>query len=172
MDKQVNRLIADNHLTMEQLRTVLTDAGSSIDAMRAEMTAQIAWTKAVQQEYGDRITITPAEVDAEMARAAEGANKPHYLVAEIFLPVDNSDQDAKVQKDAQNLETQLQQGAQFNTLARQFSQSSTAAQGGDMGWVHEGQLAPELDSALLKMKPGEISAAGPFGRRLLHPAAA
>ena len=157
VDKQVNRLVADNHLTLDQLRTVLSDAGSSIDAMRAEMTAQIAWQKAVQQEYGDRINITPADIDAEMVRAADGANKPHFLVAEIFLPVENSDQDSKVQKDAQNLEGQLQQGAQFATLARQFSQSPTAAQGGDLGWVHEGQLAPELNAALSAMKVGTLS---------------
>ena len=42
-------------------------------------------------------------IDAEMARYAEGANKPHYLVAEIFLPVDNPEQDAKVKKDAEEL---------------------------------------------------------------------
>jgi peptidyl-prolyl cis-trans isomerase SurA len=157
VDKQINRLVEENHLTLEQLRTILSDAGSNIDALRAEMTAQIAWQKAVQQEYGDRINITPADIDAEMLRAADGANKPHFLVAEIFLPVDNSDQDARVQKDAQDLETQLQQGAQFGTLARQFSQSPTAAQGGDLGWVHEGQLAPELNTALSTMKVGTLS---------------
>lgn len=157
IDKQVNRLLTDNHITIEQLRKLLTDAGSDIDALRTEIEGQIAWQKAVQDEYADRVNITPADIDAEMARYAEGANKPHYMVAEIFLPVDNSDQDAKVQKDAENLETQLQMGAPFPALARQFSQSPTAAQGGDIGWVHEGQLASELNAELGKMKAGMVS---------------
>ncbi len=164
VDKEIGRLLAQNrgsdgkNLTIEQLRSVLTNAGSSEEALRAQFTAQIAWQKTVQDEYGDQINITQTDIDAEMARAADGATKPHFLVAEIFLPVDNSDQDAKVQKDAENLETQMKQGAQFQTLAREFSQSPTAAQGGDLGWVHEGQLAPELSAQLAKMKIGEVSA--------------
>ena len=73
---------------------------------------------------------------------------------EIFLPVDNPEQDAKVKKDAEEVENQLHQGAPFPMVARQFSQHPTAATGGDMGWINEGQLAPELNTALAKMEVG------------------
>jgi peptidyl-prolyl cis-trans isomerase SurA len=53
---------------------------------------------------------------------------------------------------------QLKAGAQFGAIAHQYSQNPAAAQGGSIGWVHDGQLSPELNSALVKMKPGEISA--------------
>jgi peptidyl-prolyl cis-trans isomerase SurA len=79
------------------------------------------------------------------------------MVGEIFLAVDKSDQDAKVQKDAENLHNELQAGASFANTARQFSQSPTAAQGGQIGLVYDGQLAPELNSALAGMKKGEVS---------------
>lgn len=157
VDKYVNRIIAENHISLDQMRKVLADAGSSLDAFRTQLLAQIAWQKAVQEEYAGDINISQADIDAEMARAAEGANKPHYVVGEIFLPVDNSDQDAKVQKDAQNLYAQLQAGAPFPNVARQFSQSPTAAQGGEVGVVYDGQLASELNAALATMKKGEIS---------------
>jgi peptidyl-prolyl cis-trans isomerase SurA len=42
-------------------------------------------------------------------------------------------------------------------VAHQFSQNPAAAQGGAIGWVHEGQLAAELNSVLTQMKPGELS---------------
>jgi peptidyl-prolyl cis-trans isomerase SurA len=157
IDKSINRLIAENHFTIEQLRTTLNNAGTSEAALRSQILAQIAWQKTVQDEYGDRPVVTPEQVEAELARYREGANKPHFLVGEIFLPVDNPDQDAKVLKDVQSIETQLSQGAPFGMVARQFSQSPSAAGGGDMGWVHEGQLAPELNAALAKMQPGSIS---------------
>ena len=92
-----------------------------------------------------------------MARYAEGANKRHYRVMEIFLPVDNPEQDAKVKKDAEEVENQLHQGAPFPAVARQFSQHPSAATGGDMGWVNDGQLAPELNAALAKLETGAIS---------------
>jgi len=92
-----------------------------------------------------------------MARYAEGANKPHYRVLEIFLPVDNPELDAKVKKDAEEVENQLHQGAPFSVVARQFSQHPSAATGGDMGWINEGQLAPELNAVLAKMEVGAVS---------------
>jgi peptidyl-prolyl cis-trans isomerase SurA len=103
------------------------------------------------------VNISPAQIDAEYQRYADGANKPHYLVNEIFLPVSNPDQDAKVLKDAQNIHDQIQAGASFGAVAHQFSQNPAAAAGGAIGWVHDGQLAPELNSVLGQMKPGELS---------------
>src|SRR4029077_13284789 len=75
VDKQINTLVSENHISMDQLRGVLTGAGASEDALRAEFTSEIAWRKAVQDEYGSEINITPSQIDAELARAAEGANK-------------------------------------------------------------------------------------------------
>lgn len=42
-------------------------------------------------------------------------------------------------------------------MARQFSQNPTAAQGGDLGWVQEGQLPAELDAAIKSMHSGDVS---------------
>ncbi|HWC63169.1 MAG TPA: peptidylprolyl isomerase, partial [Rhizomicrobium sp.] len=42
-------------------------------------------------------------------------------------------------------------------MAHQFSQNPAAAQGGSIGWVYEGQLSPELNSALAQMKPGDVT---------------
>ncbi|HWU54552.1 MAG TPA: peptidylprolyl isomerase [Rhizomicrobium sp.] len=157
VDKRLNGMTQDYRFTIEQLRQNLKNAGASEEALRSQITASIAWQKAVQDEYSDRVNVTPEMIDAEMARYAEGANKPHYRVLEIFLPVDNPEQDAKVKKDAQEVENQLRQGAPFPVVARQFSQHPSAATGGDMGWINEGQLAPELNAVLAKLEVGAIS---------------
>jgi peptidyl-prolyl cis-trans isomerase SurA len=157
VDKQINNLLAQNHLTMEQLRTVLNQAGSSELALRSQITAQIAWQKTVQDKYSDLVNISPSQIDAEYQRYADGATKPHFLVNEIFLPVTNPEQDADVLKNAQGIVGQIQAGASFGAVAHQFSQNPAAAQGGAIGWVHEGQLAPELNDALTKMTPGSLS---------------
>jgi peptidyl-prolyl cis-trans isomerase SurA len=158
VDKHINTMMSEKDFDIAQLRKTLAAAGASEDALRAQITASIAWQKAVQDEYQDRVDITPQMVDAEMRRNAEGADKPHFQVSEIFLPVDNPEMNEKVRKDAQEIEDQLHQGAPFQLVARQFSQHPTAASGGDIGWVYLGQLAPELNQALAKMQTGEISA--------------
>jgi peptidyl-prolyl cis-trans isomerase SurA len=157
VDRRINAMMQEYHFTIEQLRQNLTNAGASEDALRSQITASIAWQKAVQDEYGDRVNISPDMIDAEMQRYAEGANKPHYRVMEIFLPVDNPELDPKVKKDAAEVETQLRQGAPFPVVARQFSQHPSAATGGDMGWVNDGQLASELNTALAKLEVGNIT---------------
>lgn len=157
VDKSIDRITSDNHLTKEQLADLLKKGGVDMSTLRAQIAVQIAWQKAVEDEFQDRVNITPADIDAELARLQEGANKPHYLVSEIFLAVDNPEVDAKVLKDAQDIEAQLQSGATFGTVARQFSQSPTAASGGDLGWVHQGQLPAEVDDALQHMQIGSVS---------------
>jgi peptidyl-prolyl cis-trans isomerase SurA len=157
VDKSIDRILKDNNLTKEQLTGLLEKGGVNMSTLRGQIAVQIAWQKAVQDEFQDRINITPADVDAELARLSEGADRPHFLVSSIFLAVDNPDMDAKVLKDAQDIYAQLQAGAQFGTVARSVSQSPTAAAGGDLGWVHQGQLPAELDNALQKMAQGGVT---------------
>jgi peptidyl-prolyl cis-trans isomerase SurA len=157
VDKAIDNIVQDNHLTSDQLKLVLGHAGVQMSTLRAQIAAQIAWAKTVQGQYGDRVHVSKEEVDAEMGRITAGKDKPHFLVSEIFESVDSPDQEPKIQKDMQDLVTQLQQGGNFQTTARQFSQNPTAAHGGDLGIVLEGELPNDLYAALLKMHVGEIS---------------
>jgi peptidyl-prolyl cis-trans isomerase SurA len=157
VDKAINDILKDNHLTMEQLNKVLSESNVRTETLRAQIAAQIAWSKLVQDQLGDRVHVSTLDVDDELARLKRGANKSHYVVAEIFQAVDTPEQEAKVKKDMESLETQLQAGAPFSSVARQFSQNPTAAQGGDLGVIQEGQLPPELDKVLVTMRPGQYS---------------
>ena len=61
--------------------------------------------------------------------------------------------------------------ATFEDLARQNSQEATsAAKGGDLGWLEPGDAGPEFDQALANLKPGEISDVieSPFGYHILR----
>ncbi|MDE2110309.1 MAG: peptidylprolyl isomerase [Alphaproteobacteria bacterium] len=157
VDKDIQEILSSNHMTMDQLKEVLAHGHVAVATLRSQIAASLLWQKAVSQEYAGRVHITPDQVDNELARIAEGAHKVHFVVSEIFLPVDTPEQDAKVLKDAQNLEAQIRAGAPFPAIARQFSQSPSAAQGGDIGLVYDGQLSPELTAQLEKMQPGDMS---------------
>jgi peptidyl-prolyl cis-trans isomerase SurA len=157
VDKSIDRIVTDNHLNLDQLKGMLSRNGVEFNTLRTQIASQLVWQKTVEDEFQDRINVTQEDIDAELARLALGASKTHYLVSEIFLPVDTPDQDARVQKDITDLKSQLDLGAPFQAVARQFSQSPSAAAGGDVGWVYDGQLAQELNQELGKMTPGETS---------------
>ncbi len=157
VDKSIENILKDNHLSKDQLNAMLSHNGVHMTTLRAQIAAQIAWSKVVQDQYGDRVNVSPGDVDDEVQRLAEGKNKAHFYVAEIFQAVDNPEDDAKVRKSMDDLEVQLKSGAPFSTVARQFSQNPTAAGGGDLGVVVEGQLPRELNDVLLKMRAGMVS---------------
>jgi peptidyl-prolyl cis-trans isomerase SurA len=59
---------------------------------------------------------------------------------------------------ATQLVAQLQQGAPFSAVARQFSAASTAANGGDAGWVSATEMRPEVRPVVEQLRPGQLSA--------------
>jgi peptidyl-prolyl cis-trans isomerase SurA len=58
---------------------------------------------------------------------------------------------------ANQIIAQLRQGASFAAYARQYSEASTAAVGGDLGWVRPAQLPDQLATVLRTMGPGQVS---------------
>lgn len=47
--------------------------------------------------------------------------------------------------------------ADFATLAKENSQDSSAAEGGQLGWASPGQFVPEFENAMSQLAPGKIS---------------
>ncbi len=157
VDNAIGNIMQENGLTKDQLEKLLGQAGVHMPSLRSQIAAQIAWSKLVQDEYGSRVDVKPEDVDAEMRRLTANSDKPHFLAAEIFLQVDNPEDEDKIKKKMEDIEQQLHLGAPFQSVARQLSQHPTAAQGGDLGLVVEGQLLPELDAVLTKLHTGEVS---------------
>lgn len=64
---------------------------------------------------------------------------------------------ATLEKTARDVVTQVKAGKDFGGLAKQYSEDSTAQQGGDLGWIVRGQTVKEFEDAAFSMKPGETS---------------
>jgi len=109
------------------------------------------------QEYSPSLQISDWEIDEEFKRQKEKTQKTQYHLAEIVLHVDNLEHEEAVKKNLNQLIEELQKGAHFTAIAQQFSESATAAQLGDMGWLTEEQLESEIKEALADMQPGQIS---------------
>ncbi len=111
----------------------------------------------MRQLAADTDPVSDAEVDETLKRLKQDQNEPQSRVAEIFLAVDNPQDDSQVQALAERLIAQMKQGARFSAVAQQFSQSATAAVGGDIGWIEPDELSPPLAKAVAQMSPGELS---------------
>jgi len=59
--------------------------------------------------------------------------------------------------EAKEIETQLKNGADFATLAKQKSKDPGAADGGDLGYFTKDQMVPEFADVAFKLDKGQIS---------------
>jgi peptidyl-prolyl cis-trans isomerase SurA len=122
-----------------------------------QIEADVAWVKVVRQELARDVLIPPEEVKNVMDGLKSNQGRPEHLLGEIFLPLSQATTEADVQTLAERLVQQARGGTPFPALAQQFSQSPTAAVGGDLGWVLEGDLEDELDRAVARLELNEIS---------------
>lgn len=68
------------------------------------------------------------------------------------------------------LKERLENKADFAALARANSEDTSAAKGGDLGWLSPGDTVPEFERAMNALKPGQISepVKSPFGWHLIE----
>lgn len=161
-DAELNNGLAQiekqNNMKPGQLNEFLKQRDIDRGALVDQLTAGIVWAKLVRRQAAQTTEISDDEIDDALKRIKEHANEPESRIAEIFLAVDKPTQDDEVRALAERLTQQMRQGARFSAIAQQFSQSATAAVGGDMGWLRPDQLPAELGKVVSQLKPGELSA--------------
>ncbi len=157
IDRQIGRMAEENHLTGPQLLKSLEAAGVGSSTLKDQLRAEISWQRWINGRYGSRLRIGDDQIEAQLAQINAAAAKPQFLMSEIFIDPARAGGLDNAVRGGQQLIAQLQQGAPFAAVARQFSSASTAATGGDAGWVSSGTLAPELQQALDEMRPGQLS---------------
>ncbi len=146
-----------NNMPAGGFRNMLAERGIDMSALYNQIEADIAWGKVVRETMRSEVNVAPEEVNAVLDRARSNQGKPEYLVAEIALPVTSPAQETVMRDMAGRLVEQIRGGTPFPQLAQQFSQSPTAAQGGDLGWVVKGDMEPELDDAISRLQPNQVS---------------
>ncbi len=151
-------IAGQNNQEPAQFREMLTRGGINVGTMDSQIEAQIAWGKVVAAKLRPKVIVTDNDIDSYMARLRKNIGTNEYLVGEIFLPVEKPQEDAQTRDLAQKLVQEMRQGkAPFFKLAQQFSKSAGAAQGGDLGWVSQGQLQKELDGVLPSVAQDNVS---------------
>ena len=138
-----------NKISPDQLDNFLAQHHIDKDSLIQQLTAQTLWARVVQRRYGHTVTVGDDEVEAALKTVEAQREKPETRLAEIFLSVDNPQQDDEVPPAcAAPLRSRSSNNGHFEDVARQFSQSPTAAVGGDMGWIAPGMLDSDVQKVV------------------------
>lgn len=146
-----------NNMPEGALRAKLAAMGVSVRTLIDQIRAQLAWTQVLKEQLADKLNISDTEVDEQMRLHEAQLGKPEYHVGEIFIPVDDPGNIADAQHFAETVIGELRSGAVFSAVAAQFSQTQTALEGGELGWVQPDQLDPQVASVVVQMPVGAIS---------------
>ncbi|WP_417460800.1 peptidylprolyl isomerase [Kordiimonas sp.] len=143
--------------TPEQFANALAGIGSSKQTMVDQMEAEIAWSQLVQGRLGSFVSVSDEEVEAYIQRIYDNKGKFEHRLAEIVLLVDSPEQEASVKANADDLVARIRAGASFPDIAQQLSASSTAAVGGDLGWITAEDLDPDYAKAIEDVAVGDVA---------------
>ena len=156
IDKTIARVAGNIKQTPEQLESYLEANGSSLKSLRRQIEGEIAWQRLQRAKIESSISVGDDEVKAVLDRMTASKGTEEYRVGEIFLSATPANE-AQTIDNANKILQQLKNGASFAGYARQYSEASTAAVGGDLGWVRPEQLPAPLAAALRQMAPGSVS---------------
>ena len=146
-----------NNMSPAQFLRLLESRGIMSESMTSQVRAQIVWQALIARRIRPSAQVSQDEIDDAVQRIRANRGSVMWEISEIFLGVDSPSQDEEVRRNAERLLEQLRANADFRLLAREFSQSATAARNGEVGWIRQGQMPEEIDSVVASLRPGQIS---------------
>ena len=160
--------------TEDEFHRQLKDRGISVDDLKSDLRRQQSITKLMNREVVAKISISDQDIADFYASNKQQFNvaEPQYRIAQIVVtprkePVvrnrknDDATNEAEVSRKVKMLMDRLNSGADFATLAMDYSEDiNSAATGGDLGYVPESSLNqsdPTLKRVVVGLKAGEVS---------------
>ena len=156
IDRTFERVAANIKQTPAGMEAYLAANGSSMNSMRRQIEGEISWQRLQRAKIESSINVGEDEVKAVLDRMNASKGTEEFRIGEIFLSSTPATA-SQTLDNANKILEQLRNGASFAGYARQYSEASTAAVGGDLGWVRPEQLPALLASAIRQMTPGMVS---------------
>jgi peptidyl-prolyl cis-trans isomerase SurA len=143
--------------TLDALQQAVEQQGLNWQDFKDQIKRNLLMRQVIAQEVGARIIISQADARKYFEdHEKEFDSPPGAHLAEILISTEkHSPQDAE--KLAKKALDDIQGGAHFSDVAKQYSDAPSAQEGGDVGFFKAGTVAPDIASAIANVDVGEIS---------------
>jgi peptidyl-prolyl cis-trans isomerase SurA len=175
LTEQLNEIMKKlNAKTLQEFEDILKTQGLTLDGVKKRLRDQIMVQRLTRRKVALRISVTEQEIDRYLAenRAKLETGLSFEAKHILFLPdADKSEASWEAaRRKADQVYALLLDGQDFSELARTYSEDAAGKDGGGLGTLKRGELAPDIEETILKLRPGEFSA--PFrsqvGYHLFH----
>jgi len=159
LERAMTSIAAENRLTPAQLRERLRAEGIDFEQFRDEVRGQLVRQRLREREIDSKVQISDADVDAFLASQSgtDAADRTELHVAQILLRLPEGASAEQIEQQrmrAEEIERQLQAGADFGRLAAAYSDAPDAMSGGSLGWRTPDRLPQLFVDAVKALKPG------------------
>jgi peptidyl-prolyl cis-trans isomerase SurA len=162
LDAAIERIAAQNKMSVAGLRQAVAQTGVSFDRFREDVRGEILISRMREREVESRVMVTDAEIQTFLRsqegrgdKAADDYSLSHILVS---VPEQATPEELRLRRTrAETALAQLKSGADFRQVAASFSDAPDALNGGEMGWRAAGRLPGMFLDALRGMKVGDVS---------------
>ncbi len=126
------------------------------EALISQIRAQIIWKKILTNVLRPKIYVSKFEIEDKISQLKSSKSNVYEVhLSEILLPFDKESSQKTIDF-ATKLITEIENGADFGNIAKQFSQGSTAADGGAIGWLPQEQLSGQLKELVIATKDDNL----------------
>ena len=161
IDNTIEEMKKRNYMTDQQLRDSLEKEGLTMDEYRTQIKNQILRVRLVNREVKSKIVITDEDIRAYYEKNRDryaGVGSVHLRQIIIDVPSTAGEEEkATLRGKLAAIREQAVDGASFEALARQYSESPLAKDGGDLGTFKMSDLAPYILNALSGLKAGQVT---------------
>ena len=160
VDASYARVAAQNFgQDIARMDAYLKSVGSSAASLKRQIEGELAWQRLLRRNVQPFVNVSNEEVNDLIQRLEAARGTEEYRLGEIYLAATPENR-AQVEANARKIVEQIKAGGSFVAYARQFSEASTAAVGGDLGWVRLETLPAEMAEVARQMQTSQL--VGPF----------
>lgn len=161
IDQRMDQILAMMNNDRKMFQEVYGQTVSEMrEQVKDDMTRKLLGDR-MQQQIINSVQVTPSEV-LEYFNNIPKDSLPYFNaeveIAEIVIyPEVNPEERAKAIAKINDIKSQLAAGADFQELARKYSDDGSGREGGNLGWTSRGSFVPEFDAAAFQLEKDEVS---------------
>ena len=133
----------------EDIQAILQEQGKSYDEWEKAQRESLLLDKLIDLSMDSMVTVSDEEVRQYYEQNKDKYDYPAQVRARQILVYE--------QKIAEQALQEIQSGTDFAEVAKKYSESPDAQNGGDLGFFAKGDMPPEFDEVIFSLKMGEVS---------------
>ncbi len=161
LNRMLERLAKNNHMTLEQFRDTVESEGINYSRFRKQTRDELIVNQLQQRLIANKVNVSEQEITQYIKQnSSEESSNIRYHLRHILIatPEAASAKDISIAKEkSEAIYDKIKIGDKFEDLALKESNGRNALKGGDLGERKENELPQLFIDAIKTLKPGETS---------------